>query len=196
MTTKEPKSKQRRNPPPLIRDLHPLLRTLVAEATRREDTLALLAQQLGVTYERLAQWRRGESDISNAHRSVHEGAAKYLGIPTVLVLLMAGAIDIEDFVWPDESSLSDRVARELERLRQDPYIGSVVPPELASASPAVKLFVVFLYRELHGDTGQGSQGKRAYRWLTALNQAAAGNIRGQLDLETLREEAKERTDIF
>ncbi len=82
----------RANPPPVIQDDQVLLRILVAQATQRGETLAKLAQALGVTYERLAQWRRQEGSISRAHRSVHENAARYLGVPVVLVLTLAGTV--------------------------------------------------------------------------------------------------------
>lgn len=169
MTTKEKSPAKRRNPPPITGDEQPLLRALVSEATRRGDTLAALARVLGVTYERLAQWRRGDAVINKATRPVHEKAAKYLGLPTMLVLVMAGFGGLEDFVWPGKDPLKDRLGRELERLRQDPYIGSFAPAELSKASPAIKLFVVFLYHELEGHTGPG---RSSYRWLNALQQAA------------------------
>lgn len=193
MTTKETSVKKRRSPPPLTRDEQPLLRALVAEATRRGDTLAELAKALGVTYERLAQWRRGDAEISRATRSVHEKAAKYLGLPTVLILVMSGLAGLSDFVWPDKDSLRDRVTREIERLRQDPYIGAFVPAELAGAEPAVKLFVTFLFHELESGAGPG---RSSARWLHALHQAAAGNVEGQLKLDVLRKQSLDSPSIF
>ena len=193
MTTKATKTTRRGNPPPLIQDEQPLLRVLVAEATRRGDTLAKLARQLGVTYERLAQWRRGESAVINARRPVFEKAAQYLGIPTVLVLAMTGILGLDAFVWPNKGSLGERVSRELERLSQDPFLGPFVPHELASAAPAVKFFVVFLFHELNGGTGRE---KSAYRWLTALHQAAAGNVQAQVEIEKLRKQATQNQDLF
>ena len=193
MTAKETKTAQRGNPPPLGRDEQPLLRILVSEATRRGDTLAALAKNLGVTYERLAQWRRNEAAISNAHRGVHENAASYLGVPTVLILMMAGGIGLRDFVWPDDGPFNERVSRELERLRQDPYIGAFVPPELTVATPAIKLFVTFLFHELEGNAGSG---RPTYRWLNALHQAAAGNVQGQQDLDDLRKQSIDKNTLF
>lgn len=89
----------------------PLLRVLVWEAAQRGETLANLAKQLGVTYERLAQWRRNEAQICNAHRNVLENAARYLRCPTVLVLTMAGTVSLKDFVWPGADSVDTRVGR-------------------------------------------------------------------------------------
>lgn len=193
MTSKSSSSAKRRNPPPLLRDEQPLLRILVAQATRRGDTLAGLARELGVTYERLAQWRRNEARISSATRSVHEKAAKYLGLSTVIVLTLAGTISLQDFVWPGKDSLQARVGLDLARLRQDPFLGAFVPAELAEAGPAVQLFVAFLYRELNGDDVHRESN---YRWLTALHGAAAGDASAQSELDMLRKKATERGTIF
>lgn len=181
------------NPPPVRRDEQPLLRVLVAEATRRGDTLSSLAKTLGVTYERLAQWRRSESDIGNAHHAVHENAAKYLGLPTVLVLVLAGAITLDQFVWPQKGSVSERVAREIERLRRHPFVGPFVPSELASAAPSVKLFVVFLFHEL---CGESAGVEPSYRWLTNLHKAAVGNVEAQLELDALRGKVTHDKNFF
>lgn len=193
MTKKENSPGTRRNPPPLTRDEQPLLRALVAEATRRGDTLAELARALGVTYERLAQWRRGDAEISRATRAVHVRAATYLGLPTVLILVMSGLAGISDFVWPDKDSLRDRVTHEIERLRQDPYMGAFVPSELANAEPAVKLFVTFLFHELESGAGRHQS---TYRWLNALHLASAGHHDAQLELQRLREESLRSQGIF
>ncbi|WP_309373360.1 hypothetical protein [Rhodoferax sp.] len=174
-------------------DEQPLLRVLVWEATRRGETLATLAKQLGVTYERLAQWRRNEGLICNAHRDVHERAARYLGWPTVLVLTMAGTVGLQDFVWPGQGSLDARVARELGRLRQDPFLGGFVPAELAVAAPAVKLFVIFLTHELAGAAGRENQ---SYHWLRAMQLAAAGHAEAQAEMDTLRAMDNNAPGIF
>jgi len=187
------KTQKRRNPPPVTVDEQPLLKALVWEATRRGDTLAALAKQLGVTYERLAQWRRGEGDIGNAQREVHESAARYLELPTVLVIAMAGTFGMQDFVWPGQGSLEARVARELEQLRQDPFLGAFVPAELALAAPAVKLFVVFLIHELAGTPGRE---KHAYHWMRAIQLAAAGHADALAEMDVLRAQANKASRIF
>ncbi len=195
MTTKVKRAGtgKRGSPPPIIRDEQPLLRVLVAEAGRRGDTLASLAKALGVSYERLAQWRRNASAIRNAHASVHENAAQYLGLPTVLILVLAGVVGLEQFVWPKRAPLGERVDRELERLRQHPFIGPFVPPQLASATPPVRLFVAFLFRELGGDT---TAREPTYRWLTALHQAAVGNVEAQGELDALRNGGAQEQRLF
>jgi hypothetical protein len=174
MTTKDKKSGAgtRRGPLLVQREDRALLGALVAQATRRGETLAGLAKILGVSYERLAQWRRGDADIGHAKTSVHEKAGQYLGLPTVLILVLAGVVNLEQFVWPAKDGLPQRLAQELERLRQHPFLGPFVPPGLSLAEPAVQLFVAFLFHELSGES-QGAQ--PSYRWLNALHQATVGN---------------------
>lgn len=193
MTSKPPKAKPRANPPPLLPDEQVLLRILVAQATQRGDTLARLAQALGVTYKRLAQWRRREADISRAHRSVHEKAAQYLGLPVVLVLTLAGTVSLADMVWPSRESLSARVGRELERLRLDPFLAAFVPAALATAEPAVQLLVAFLYRELNASEAPRTS---SYHWLMTLHQAALGHADGQLALAALQQEVTAGGRLF
>jgi len=149
----------------------PLLAALVAEATRRGDSLTALAQSLGVTYERLAQWRRGESSIASAKRSVHANAAKYLGIPTVLAVVLSGQIGLGEFIWPGRDSLRGRLAAEIQRMRQSPYIGAFVPAELSSAPEVIRIFVVFLYHELQGESGFE---RDRYQWISALQRVVVG----------------------
>jgi transcriptional regulator with XRE-family HTH domain len=183
----------RANPPPVIQDDQVLLRILVAQATQRGETLAKLAQALGVTYERLAQWRRLEGSISRAQRSVHENAARYLGVPVVLVLTLAGTVSLADFVWPARESLSARVGMELERLRLDPFLAAFVPAALANADPAVKLLIAFMYRELKLPQGAPIA---SFHWMTALHQAALGHAEGLQGLEKLRGEATNEQSVF
>lgn len=150
----------------------PLMRALLDEATRRGDTLARLAAALGVTYDRLAQWRRGDGSIGNARRRVHERAAAYLGIPTVLVLALAGQIGLPELVWPHRSSLRSRVSTELQRLKRHVYLGAFVPSELDASHDSVRLFVAFLFHEL--EAGDDSD-RNGYRWFSALQSAMAAS---------------------
>ncbi|MDW5443799.1 hypothetical protein [Polaromonas sp. SM01] len=149
-------------------DDEPLLRMLVAEAARRGDTLNSLAKHLGVTYSRLAQWRRKQATIANAQRSVHIQAAAYLGLPPVLAFVLAGVVTLPDFIWPAPESLDSRLRQEIEAMRQDPLLGGFVPQELASASRTVLMFVAFLYSELHRRPGAHYRGQQ---WLSMLHEA-------------------------
>jgi hypothetical protein len=131
-----------------------------------------LAKELGVTYERLGQWRRRPAEISRAGADVYDRAAKYLGIPTALVMVMGGKIRLSHFVWPATAPVADRVARELERLRQDASLGGFVPDGLSNAAPDVQLFVLFLYAQI---SGQGTRDAMGLPWLSVLHQAVTGD---------------------
>ena len=182
MTRKSPVKRTRRGYPPAQLDDHPLLRVLIAEATRRGDTLAAMAGALGVTYERVAQWRRGEANLSKASRRVLEAAATYLQVPTVLVLSMVGTIGLQDFIQPNRIALDDFVQQRLGALRVDPYFAGFVPDALLEAHPSVQHFVTMLYGEVATQDGTMS---RNYRWMRALHFAALGNIEAQAELASL-----------
>lgn len=191
----EQESGKHRNQRPNLEkaEQQPLLRALVAEAGRRGDNLTRLAAKLGVTYERLAQWRRGEGDVGNAHTSVHERAADYLGLPTVLVLVLAKKIGLRDFVWPSREALKGRLEIELNRLGQNSFLGGFVPLELASAPEVVQLFVVFLFHEIEA-RGHGED--LHYAWMHALHLASAGNAQGEQDAASYRARRAEADKIL
>jgi transcriptional regulator with XRE-family HTH domain len=170
----------------------PLLRALLAMAHTRDDKLKTLAQRLGVSYGRLSQWRRHQGAFVSAKPQVVQRAAEYLGIPVILALVMGQRVGLEDLLWPAPASLTDRVRDELERLRRDPYIGGFLPAEIATASPSVRLFVVFLYHEL---AARGSP-EESQRWLRALHQVATGDLQARAELERLREQEANRTGMF
>lgn len=171
----------------------PLLTALVAQAARRGETLAGLARILGVSYERLAQWRRGDADIRTAHARVHSRAGQYLGLPTVLVLVLAGVVNLEQFVWPTTDALPKRLAQELERLRQHPFLGPFVPSKLMSADPEVKLFVAFLFHEISGEPAAEMS---SYRWLNALHQVTVGHVQDLAVREAPRGKAQPGSPFF
>jgi transcriptional regulator with XRE-family HTH domain len=169
--TKETTKKKTRHGAPPVRtsDEQPLLAMLVKEAHRRSDTLAALAKALGVTYARLAQWRRNEALIQNGKRPVLEKAAQYLGLPTLFVLIRAGVVQYADFVWPGKKSLRDLVADQIALMRQDKKLGAFVPPELDKASAPVRMFMAFLFHELEQCSRDGASHED---WLSQLRTAA------------------------
>ena len=140
---------RRRTPTPGPAD-QPLLRVLIAEATRRGDTLTKMAAEIGVSYQHVTQWRRNEYDIAKANRPILEAAGRYLKVPTVTVLCLAGIITLEDFSEPGKSSLLARLRSDLERMRQDPLFAGFVPDALESSDTTVQRLVAFMYRELCG----------------------------------------------
>lgn len=174
-------NKTRRGFPPLSVADHPLFRVLIAEATRRGDTLVAMAAALGVSYERVAQWRRKQADIAKASRPVLEASALYLRVPTTFVLCPAGVVRLDDFVMPGKEAMSERVRADLNRLRNDPFLAGFVPDALSSADPSVQRLVAFLYRELGGGRDSG----RECEWMRALELAALGHSKAESELAAL-----------
>lgn len=127
---------------------HPLVSSLMRRAEARGDTLSTLAKTLGVSYERFTQWRRGESDIGNAKRGVHQAAASYLGVPPVVVHGLCGKFELADFMVPAGIPIKDRLENEMARINQHLLFGGFVPRELADAQDSIKVFVIFLIRQL------------------------------------------------
>lgn len=127
-----------------------LVRALQLEAVRRGDSPARLAQQLGLTARHWARWRTGEESTAVAKRPHLVAASRYLRVPVVAVLGMAGAVTLQDLEWPGVQSRELRLRMELDALLSDSYYGAFAPHSLRSASAEVQLFAVYLYREAQG----------------------------------------------
>lgn len=153
-------------------DDHPLLRVLIAEATRRGDTLVGMATQLGVSYRRVAQWRSKDANFSTAGREVFVAAGRYLGVPTAFVLCMAGVIQLQDLTVQDSDSDSEKTERDIQRLRSDPRFAAFVPDEVQGADLKVKMLIQFMYRELVGAACWPGDDYGISEWMRVLRQAA------------------------
>lgn len=127
---------------------HPLVRLLIRRAEARGDSLTTLAKELGVSYERFTQWRRGEADIGNARRSVLHAAARYTGVPPILVLGLCRKFELNDFIVPSTKPIGDRLHSEITRIKEHRLLGGFVPRELFEAKDPIKLLVIFLVRQI------------------------------------------------
>jgi transcriptional regulator with XRE-family HTH domain len=139
---------------------------LINESIRRGDTLAELARHLGVTYGRIAQWRRQEGSLKVAHPSVLTAAAQYLRVPRIVAMTLAGVISLEDLLWPSPHSREQRMQWELEKLQRDPLLGPFVPASLGTAAPDLRTFVAFLYREVQ--SADLTNSSRGTHWVAEL----------------------------
>lgn len=171
----------------------PLIRALMAHAHRRGESLAQLAKHLGVTYERFSQWRRNPSKVATANETVFVNAAKYLGVPTILAMVMANRIELCQFVWPAAATLDERIVQQLNELRQDPFLGGFVPRELADAPLPVQLFVVFLYHQLGRP---GTLDDSGQRWLSTLQRAVSGDAELPAQSDSVPPSTAGRIDFF
>lgn len=175
------KKSRRRVPTPRVQD-QPLLRVLIAESTRRGETLSELAAHLGVSYQHVTQWRRNEYNVAHANRPVLEAAGRYLKVPTVIVLCMAGIVGVADFAMSEQGSMLERLEVDLQRMRHDPFFAGFVPDALDKSDRSVQRLVAFLYRELSGGHRDGG---RHFEWVRTLELAALGHVQAQSELAAL-----------
>lgn len=76
----------------------PLLGWLEDEAKKRGLDFAGLARELCVTQGYLAQLRSGIRETANIAHDFAAACAEFLGVPTVVVLVVAGHLKLVDFV--------------------------------------------------------------------------------------------------
>ena len=189
--SQKPISSSPRRPAPQARD-PALIHLLLVECARRGESITAMARHLGVTYERVAQWRRGEGQVRNARREVLRAAANYLSCAPVYVLVLAGVVDVHDFVFPSSFSARERLRHDLSVMRCDPRFAGLIPNELEEASQGVQMFVVQLYCEATGypkaDAFAG--------WARALQLAAAGDSSARDELAQRGGEARNDAGLF
>lgn len=129
-----------------------LIAALMDAATKRGHTLANLATALGVTYGYLVQLRAGNRSCARISDDFASRCAKYLGLPRLSVLLLAGRITQDDFF--EASAVSPRsLAMAYDYIRRDPRWGARVPALSAEAiqeSRHLVLVIVWFYQEMRG----------------------------------------------
>lgn len=145
---------------------HPLVRLLIRCAEVRGDTLTALAKELGVSYERFTQWRRGEANIGNARRSVHHAAARYAGLPPILILGLCGKFELNDFIVTSAKPIKDRLQSEITRIMEHKLLGGFVPRELSEAKDPIKVLVIFLVRQIE------ARSETQTHWLSVIQLIA------------------------
>ena len=134
----------------------PLMGWLCEEAKRRRDSMQTLAKSLGVTYGYISQLRNGFRSTASISQEFAFASAQYLGVPTVVVKLLAGNIRIRDFMFPneDEESLLNRA---LGRVRTDPVVGAALPENVEDLPIEAKRALVLMYGEASGTDPLGAR---------------------------------------
>jgi transcriptional regulator with XRE-family HTH domain len=78
----------------------PLIAWMQEQARARGDTAQEMCKQLGVTFGYIAQLRSGHRKLSGISDDFATACARYLGVPTIVVKLLAGRISLQDFDVP------------------------------------------------------------------------------------------------
>src|SRR5690606_27715349 len=77
-----------------------LLALLMTQGRRTGLTLKQLASRVGVSYSMVTKWGTGEALIARSSDEVLGAMGSFLGVPTVLIRLLSGALTLDDFRWP------------------------------------------------------------------------------------------------
>ncbi len=124
----------------------PLLGWLFDECDRRGQTRKDLAEELGITYSYLYQLRCGVRQTRYLSSEVASACARYLGVPPVVVKLLAGVLPMSDFAWPAQSE-EDLMDRALDNMKLDPVARTLLPPEVKALPLGAKRSIVLMYAE-------------------------------------------------
>lgn len=143
----------------------PLVQWLMDEAKRRGMELAEMAREVGVTYGYIAQLRVGIRKPADISKDFARSCAAFLGIEPIVVMLLSGAISMDDFAvraLPEE----ELVERALRRMQDDPHLRASVPVDLSQLNAEGKKALALLYADSSGEDMLGMrQLPNTVRWL-------------------------------
>ena len=142
-----------------------LIAWLQDEARRRQIDMQAMAREIGVTYGYINQLRTGFRKTSQISHDFAASCAEFLGVPTVVVLVLSGFLTMSDFAVraePEEVML-DRAMR---FVQDDPVVRSSIPVDLSRLSTDAKRAVALMYAEVSGkDVFQTHRLPEMVRWL-------------------------------
>lgn len=164
----------------------PLIGWLYDECRRRGQELRQLAEALGVTYGYINQLRSGLRLTRHISDDFAVSCARYLGVPPVVVKMVAGRIPMSDFVQPHEA-VEEAMDRAMACMLDDPIARHVLPADLSGLSIEAKQGLVALYIEATGRDVLGvRQLPELVRWLqraaTIHDESAGEAVRGHRDV--------------
>lgn len=127
----------------------PLVGWLLDEAKSRGQTCSQMAREIGVSCTYIAQLRNGHQSSGDIKQETAERCGKYLGVPPVVVKLVAGNIRFSDFVcaYETEEEMLDRVMR---KVQDDPQLRYLLPPNLSQLALPAKKALALMYAETAG----------------------------------------------
>ena len=124
-----------------------------------------MAKECGVTYGYISQLRTGLRKTSQISHDFASACARFLGVPTVVVLLLSGFLTLSDFATRAETA-DEQVDRALRKMQDDPHIRASIPVDLSQLCAEGRRAVVMLYGEVAGrDVFEARQLPEVLRWL-------------------------------
>jgi transcriptional regulator with XRE-family HTH domain len=129
--------------------VNPLLKALADKAHEKGHTVGQKAMALGATPGYISQLESGLRQVQTISDDFAEACAKYLGVPRIHVLTMAGRIKPQDF-FSGEGAYGQDVERALKFIEADAKWCLVLTPELRASSLDTLYGVVRLYEAATG----------------------------------------------
>jgi transcriptional regulator with XRE-family HTH domain len=126
-----------------------LLAALVRCTNERGMQLNELAKELSVTYGYINQLRNGIRAVSQISDDFALACSRFLGIPRLTVLMLAGRITPEDLFEPG-ARLATEVSNAIGFVCDDKAWGHLITPELRSSCSHSKFAIVRLYEAATG----------------------------------------------
>lgn len=126
-----------------------LLAALIHCANERRQQLNEMSDELGVTYGYVNQLRNGIRKVHQVSDEFALACARYLGVPRLTVLMMAGRVTPED-IFESEEMMATEVPRAMAYICDDPNWGHMVTPELRNATLHSQFLIVRLYEKATG----------------------------------------------
>lgn len=125
----------------------PLIGWLYDECRKRNTDFRDMAAALSVTYGYINQLRSGIRKTENISNEFATACSQYLGIPTIVVKLLAGSIGLSDFLYPEETE-EQAINRSLCLMMEDPKARAALPAEPDALSLEAKRALVLMYSEV------------------------------------------------
>jgi hypothetical protein len=127
----------------------PLVGWLLDEARRRRQNFKAMSRELGVTYGYIHQLATGLRSTAHISQEFADLCGRYLGVPTVVVKLIAGDIRMSDFAFRQEDEEAE-VDRALRQVQDDPQVRQAIPQDLLALPLAAKKAVLLMHSRATG----------------------------------------------
>jgi transcriptional regulator with XRE-family HTH domain len=126
-----------------------LMAALVQTANERRHTMKKMAEELGVTYGYISQMRNGIRLVSYISDKFALDVSKYLGVPRLTVLMMAGQITTSD-IFASEQMKASQIAQAMSFIAQDIKWAPFLTLELRQSSLESQYLLIRLFEKATG----------------------------------------------
>ncbi len=128
-----------------------LFERLFTEAMARGLGLLETAGELGVSPGRLLELGAGSGGHGEKSPDFISACARFLGVPAIVVKLIAGIVTSADFVGPQQTQ-EEILDRALRRMSSDPMVGEyLLPLDLSNLQFEAKKAIATMYADFTGD---------------------------------------------